>query len=70
MSSVSCVFVVTVVNKYILYLCTRKLAVSYAAQGLNASAISRVLATEGLPYSSSKICVSATSKAKGWTNYS
>ena len=52
------------------YLYTRQRAVSYAAQGLNASAISRVLATEGLPYSSSKICVSATSKAKGWTNYS
>ena len=33
------------------YLYTKQRAVFYAAQGLNASAISRALATEGLPYS-------------------
>ena len=37
------------------YLYTRQRAVSYAAQGLNASAISRALATEGLPYSSKSV---------------
>ena len=33
------------------YLYTKQRTVFYAAQGLNASAISRALATEGLPYS-------------------
>ena len=37
------------------YLYTRQRAVSYAAQGLNSSAISRALATEGLPYSSKSV---------------
>ena len=46
--SFSCLLVFTMVDKY-LY--TKQRAVFYAAKGLNASAISRALATEGLPYS-------------------
>ena len=46
--SFSCLLVFTMVEKY-LY--TKQRAVFYAAKGLNASAISRALATEGLPYS-------------------
>ena len=46
--SVSCLLAFTMVDKC-LY--TRKRTVSYAAQELNASAISRALATESLPYS-------------------
>ena len=37
------------------YLYTKRRAVFYAAQGLNASAISRALATEGLPYSPTSV---------------
>ena len=46
--SFSCLLVFAMVDQY-LY--TKQRAVFYAAQGLNASAISRALSAEGLPYS-------------------